>query len=175
MRLTAALALCLAALSLAGCYMSAKLLLDPAQAVTPLAQGRQEIRGSSTETVEISLGADRWYTIKSGKDTSRVLFNPLQAGVADDRYAFASPEQNGFVYGVVERMDGRLYFDLPFCDLGPAREIAIANGVRPPPKGKALSPVCEFDDAKNLRAALSAYATRSGPRADDRANLPAAP
>jgi hypothetical protein len=175
MRLTAFLPLALATLALAGCYMSDKLLLDPAQAVTPLAEGRQEMRGSSTETVEIRLGADRWYTIRSGKETGRVLFTPLQAGVDDGRYAFAAPEQNGFVYGVAERIDGRIYLDLPFCDLGPAREIAIANGVRPPAKGKALSPVCEFDDAKDLRAALAAYAVRSGPRPDDRANLPAAP
>ena len=161
-----------AALALAGCYESDKLLLDASQAATPLATGRQQASGGSSESVEISLGTDRWYRVGGGGTTGRLLFTPLDPGSAAPRYAFAFEQRRGFLYGVAERRDGKLWLDLPFCDLGPAREIAIRHGVGAPEK-KAMAPVCSFSDAKALAAALTDYVNRPGPR--EEVALPAAP
>jgi hypothetical protein len=164
-------ALAAAMLVLSGCYASERLLLDPAQAATPLALGRQQATGASAETVEISLDPDHWYRIRSGERTDRVLLTPLPGG-PDGRYAFAFRERNGFVYGVAEKRDGQVAFDLPFCDLGPARDAAIAHGVAVPAKG-AMAPVCSFSRRDDLLGALQDYA-RAGPRGET-VLLPAAP
>jgi hypothetical protein len=172
MRRPVALAALAAALWLCGCYASERLLLDPARAAHPLAAGRQQAAGASTETVEVRLEPDGWYRIRSGDRTDRVLFVPMTGG-PEGRYAFAFRERSSFVYGVAEKRGGQLVLDLPFCDLGPARDAAIAHGVAPPGRG-ALAPVCSFSRPADLLGALEAYADRPGPH-DESVILPAAP
>ena len=168
-----------AALVLSGCYTSEKLLMDPAQAATPLAVGRQTTSGGEDkpETVQISLGADHWYVIHEDSDAKdkdqRVLFTPL-AGAApgEQRYVFTSSENASFLYGVATRRQGRIYFDLPSCDQPAAQAAAAAHGVTAPP-GKALSPVCTFKDAASLTGALKDYADHTDPKRS-LSSLPAA-
>jgi hypothetical protein len=148
---------------LAACYTSDKLLLDPAQAATPLATGRQTTAGGDDrpQTLDISLGPDRWYVIHAGADEDRLLFVPLPGGAPDQpRYAFTASDKRNFVYGVAVRRAGQLYFDTPYCDQPAALDAAAAHGVKPP-TGKAISPVCTFADAASLMGALKDYADRS--------------
>jgi hypothetical protein len=164
MRRLAALAAIGAALLLSGCYESKALLLDARQAATPLAVGHQTLadEGEQPYAVDISLGADRWYTVDShdGRDASdRMLFTPLAGGL-DGQYAFAIGGRSGYLYGVAEKKDGRLYLDVPFCDLGPARDAAVAHGVKVE-AGRAMAPVCTFTKAADLAGALADYARRS--------------
>jgi hypothetical protein len=159
------LAALVAALALAGCYESKTLLLDAKQAATPLAVGSQTLadEGERPYDVDIRLGADRWYTIttKGGGDKAdRFLFTPLAGGL-DGQFAFAVGGKGAYLYGVAERRDGRLYLDVPFCDLGPARDAAVAHGVRVDPK-RAMAPSCTFTRAADLTGALADYARRSG-------------
>jgi hypothetical protein len=172
MRGVACAAALAAAVLLSGCYASERLLLDPTRAATPLALGPQQATGASAEAVDISLDPDRWYRIRSGERTDRVLLIPLPDG-PEGRYAFAFRERNGFVYGVAEKRGGQIAFDLPFCDLGPAREAAIAHGVTVPAKG-AMAPVCSFTRRDDLLGALEDYADRPGPHGET-VLLPAAP
>ena len=170
-------AMAAAALLLAGCYESEALLLDPAQAVTPLAVGTQTIldEGDTPEKVTVTLGQDHWYRVTSPdprEKPSRVLFTTL-AGTRDGQIAFAYDDGGKYLYGIAERRDGRVFIDLPFCDLGAARDIAIAHGVKMAAKG-ALAPTCTFERAADLRAALIDWALRPGER-PKLPNLPGAP
>ena len=126
-----------ATVALAGCYMSQKLLLDPSQAATPLAMGRQTATSTGDdkpETVDIRLGPDHWYVIRNEGKDDRVLFTPLAGGVpGQPRYAFAAGEGGGFIYGVATRRQGALYFDLPSCGDTAAQQAAAAHGVVTPP------------------------------------------
>jgi hypothetical protein len=160
-----------ATLVLGGCYESERLLLDPAQAAAPLAVGAQTMIGDGGRpaTAEVALEADGWYRVRVDREApQRVLFTPL--GDGGDRYAFAFGNRGAFVYGVAERREGRVYLDLPFCDLGPARDAAIAHGLEVPAKG-AMSPVCSFGKASDLQGALTEYANRPG----DKGSLPSLP
>lgn len=173
-------AVALACLTLAGCYESKTLLLDPKQAATPLAVGTQTLadEGERPYDVDIRLGPDRWYTIGAtgnttgGRDKAdRFLFIPLPGGL-EGQYAFAVGDKGAFLYGVAEKRDGRLYLDVPFCDLGPARDAAVAHGVPVDPK-RAMAPSCTFTKGADLTGALADYARRSGkPKLP---NLPAQP
>jgi hypothetical protein len=177
MRLHLAALAAVTVLALAGCYESKALLLDPGQAAAPLATGSQTLadEGDRPQSVQISLGPDRWYRVRSAQDgdkESRVLFTPLADAPAGRWFAFAYGDQGAYVYGVAEQREGRVYLDLPFCDLGPTRDIAIAHGVRMASKG-AMSPACTFEKATDLAGALADYARRPGkPKLP---NLPAAP
>lgn len=156
-----ALAACLA---LGACYQSKTLLLDPAQAATPLATGTQTLadEGDRPQTLQIAIGADRWYRIRNDEDgdkESRILFTPLADAPPGRWFAFAYGDKDAYVYGVAEQREGRVYLDLPFCDLGPTRDIAIAHGVKMATKG-AMSPVCTFEKAADLTGALADYARR---------------
>ncbi|HTI68046.1 MAG TPA: hypothetical protein VL460_10930 [Caulobacteraceae bacterium] len=172
-------ALAVAAVALGACYQSKTLLLDPKLAATPLATGRQTVLddGGMPEDIEIALGPDRWYRIKdagAGEDKAdRFLFTPLAGGPEGRWLAFAMQDKTAFVYGVAEQRDGKVYLDLPFCDLGPTRDIAIAHGVKVAAKG-AMSPICQFDKAADLQGALADYARRPGDRTK-LAVLPGAP
>lgn len=153
-----------AALLLSGCYESKTLLLDARQAATPLAVGTQTLadEGEKPYQVDITLGADRWYVVDShdGRDRAdRMLFVPLPSGL-DGQYAFAIGGKDGYLYGAAEKRDGRVYLDVPFCDLGPARDAAVAHGVKVA-SGRAMAPVCTFTKASDLTAALAEYARRS--------------
>ncbi len=168
-------AMALACLVLAGCYESKALLLDPKQAATPLMVGTQTLadEGEQPYQVDISLGADRWYTINThdGRDKAdRFLFTPLAGGL-DGQFAFAVGGKGAFLYGVAEKRNGRLYLDVPFCDLGPARDAAVAHGVQVDPK-RAMAPSCTFTKGADLTGALADYARRSGK--PTLPNLPAA-
>jgi hypothetical protein len=176
MRLILAACLALAAAALAACYQSDRLLLDPDRAVTPLALGRQTAvdDGGQPAPVVITLGADHWYAIQQIDKADapiRLMFVPLSGGPDGEWFAFALGQKGGFLYGVGEKRDGAVFLDLPFCDLGVARDIAIANGVKVEAKG-AMSPVCRFERADDLAGALADYARRPGERAK-LAKLPA--
>ncbi|OYX31610.1 MAG: hypothetical protein B7Y99_09780 [Caulobacterales bacterium 32-69-10] len=165
MKALAAGLICAAALALAGCYESKALLLDPKQAVAPLAVGTQTLadEGERPYDVEISLGPDRWYTIntRDGRGRAdRFLFTPLPGGL-DGEFAFAVGGRGAWLYGVAERRDGRIYLDVPFCDLGPARDAALAHGVKIDPK-RAMAPSCTFTRGADLTGALADYARRAG-------------
>jgi hypothetical protein len=167
-------ALALTAVALAACYSSDRLLLDPAQAATPLATGEQTTAGGpdKRQTVQISLEPDRWYLLRdpdSQQGDLRLLFNPMAGGAAgEQRYAFAyavgGKGKGVFLYGVATRRGGAVYFDTPSCDQPEALKAAQAHGVSPPATRGALSPVCTFTDAGSLMGALKDYAevTNSG-------------
>jgi hypothetical protein len=164
-----------AALAMGGCYESKTLLLDPAQAAAPLALGHQQtVGGKVKEPLDAALDPDRWYRIKdSDGKVMRVLFVPLGGRLAGERrYAFAEAESYGFVYGVAYRRGGRLYFDTPNCEGGPALALALRHGAQASGTGK-LGSVCTFTDATSLIGALKDFAGRRN-RAGDMTRLDAA-
>ena len=166
-----------ATVALGACYMSDKLLLDPGQAATPLAVGRQTATPSGDdkpEMVDIRLGADHWYVIRNDGKDDRVLFTPLPGGTAgQQRYAFAAGEGQGYIYGVATRRQGAVYFDLPSCGDAAAQEAAAAHGVVTPP-GKTIAPTCTFTSSASLLGALKDYADKADANRP-LSHLPAAP
>jgi hypothetical protein len=157
-----------ATLALSGCYESEKLLLDPKQAATPLAEGRQTTTGKDgkAETVEVFLDPDRWYRVRSEGEDERVLFVPLSGRPgAAPRYAFAEAETKSFIYGVAHRRDGQLYFALPSCGEAKARAAAVRPGAKAE-RPDAIAPICTFKTRSSLIAALRQYADHPADEGD---------
>ena len=178
MRPVLAALMAVAALALSGCYESKRLLLDPAQAVLPLALGRQVPAGDDPPTaVLISLDPSPWYRMDDadkppapGEKIDHFLFVPLPQARGLMAFAFGSPGL--FTYGIAERRNGRVYLDYPSCQSGPARVAALAHGVKAPTKDATQA--CEFASARSLLGALADYAKRRDPKAE-LPSLPAAP
>lgn len=163
-----ALLAALACAGLSACYTSKSLLLDPRQAVTPLAEGRQQAAGEVQETVEVTLLPDHWYRVRAAGKDEKLLITALPSVAGETRYAFALDEPGGYLYGLAFRQGGQIDFDLPFCGDDAARQAALRHGATMQTVGKAVAPTCTFADAASLTAALSDYA---GPAAADRSKL----
>lgn len=159
----AILAIVAAGLLLAGCYMSEMLLLPEERAVHPLALGRQTATGGEkTDEVEVKLGADGWYALTDDPEgkVTYLLFTPLWTVGERALMAYASREEFGYIYGVAERRDGKVLLDLPTCEPGPGREVALANnGI--PPQTETVGVTCTFERSQDLQGALIDYALRT--------------
>src|SRR5205823_3902876 len=94
-RMKTALLVLAAALALAGCYVSKTLLLEPRQAVQPLAVGTFSDPKDPGVLLDISLEPDGWYRFYAIGDNTvgRVLFTPLKG--QDRIVAFAYTEKAG--------------------------------------------------------------------------------
>ncbi len=99
------MALALAALMLAGCYISNRLLLDPEAAAHPLDDGVYA-RADGSDRWRVSRALDGWYAVEHYNmngtigETRRVLFNDLPLG-ALSAFAVAEQTDEGFVYAVI--------------------------------------------------------------------------
>ena len=148
---------------LAGCYVSETMLLDATQALRPLAVGSQSaITQDKVEPVDVRLGPDGWYALRGDDPEGKVthlMFTPLADAGGRTLIAYVSREEFGFIYGVAERREGRILLDLPTCEPGPGREVAMAHhGL--PPETETVGTVCEFNRAEDIRGALIDYAGR---------------
>ena len=167
-------AVALAAVALSGCYQSERLLLNPREAVAPLAPGVHKTAGGGEALeVEVSVTKDGWQKIHLDNKDDMILFTPLPGAPAgEQRYALAFAENVGFVYGLAYRRGGQVYIDLPLCDGGEALDIALRHGATAERPG-VIAPVCTFKDSAALVAALTDFANRPGDRGD-LTRLPAA-
>jgi hypothetical protein len=175
MRMPAALALLAAGLLMAGCYMSEAMLLNSAQAVHPVAVGRNlNATDSRPRQIEVSIDAGGWYEINEiGDDKkTRLLFTPLTTIGERILMAYVAKEDAGYIYGVAERRGAEILLDMPTCEPGPARDVAMAHNAIPPDPG-TIGSVCEFEYPDDIHAALIAYA-RSPDIMREYARLPAA-
>jgi hypothetical protein len=163
-RAYAFLAVLAAGLLSAGCYMSETMLLNPAQAISPLALGAQSATTQDkAEPVTVSLEGDGWYALAGddpeGKIT-RLMFTPLTTIGERTLLAYVSREEFGYIYGVAERREGRILLDLPTCEPGTGREVALAHNALPP-ETETVGTVCEFNRGEDIRGALIDYASRA--------------
>ena len=166
-----ALLVVLAALALAGCYVSKTLLLDPRAAVQPLAVGIFADAKEEAAAVDISLEPDGWYRFYEigDKTVGRMLFTPLPG--QDRILAMAYAEKpGGYLYGLAYKSDdGLVYIGATSCSNDDAKLAAAAHHAV---ISSDTAPSCEFKTRTDLLGALADYAKDWNWREDSTA-LPA--
>jgi hypothetical protein len=158
----ATLLILLAALTLAACYASNILLLDPDAAVHPLDDGVYQRDDADHERLQVSRDPDGWYRVEQFNangtigDTKRVLFNPLPLGELK-AYAVAQETDAGFVYSVVIQQGERVFLATPDCADPLDASVAVDHGGQPD-DDDAMTHNCLFKDRDALIGALADYA-----------------
>jgi hypothetical protein len=152
----------IAALSLAACYTSGHLLLDPDEAAHPFEDGTYERADDSHAGYHLSREPDGWYGVEEVNangtlgQTRRVLFTPLPVG---DLKAFAAAEESedGFTYAVVIQQGERVYLATPDCADALDASLAVDHGARQD-DDEAMTHNCFFSSREAVTAALGDYA-----------------
>jgi hypothetical protein len=153
----AALLLLLAAFALAGCYVSKTLLLDPKQAVQPLAVGTFSDPKEKGVAMDISLAPDGWYRFYEIGDNTvgRMMFTPLPGQERILAMAYAE-KKDGYLYGLAYKGDdGMVYVGATSCSNDAAKRAAMAHHAV---ISTDSSPSCEFKTRADLLGALADYA-----------------
>jgi hypothetical protein len=151
-----------AALTLAGCYTSGRLLLDPDDAVRPFDDGVYERADASHDAYRLTREPDGWYGVEQVNangtlgQTHRVLFTPLPVS---DLKAFAAAEEtdDGFTYAVVVQQGERVYLATPDCADPLDASLAVDQGARQD-DDEAMTHNCFFSSREAVLAALGDYA-----------------
>jgi hypothetical protein len=155
-------AVLLAALALAACYASPRLLLDPDAAAHPLADG---IYGRAGEAIRyrVSLGSDGWYRIEPVEaggligESHRVLLNNITLEGGREAFAVAEQTDDGYRYGVALRDHERVFLATPDCADPLDLHDAVDHGGQPE-DDDSMTRFCSFKSRDALVAALAAYA-----------------
>jgi hypothetical protein len=158
-----ALLLALAALSLAACYASPILLLDPSEAAHPLEDGVYQRDDGEGARFRVSLGSDGWYSIEQVEvggligESHRVLLNAITLDGGREAFALAQQTDDGFDYAIAYLDHGRVYLATPDCVDPLDRNDAVDHG------GQAedddpMTHKCSFKTRGALVAALASYA-----------------
>ena len=167
-----ALLVLMAALALAGCYASKSLLLDPRQAVQPLALGTFSDPKEEGALLDVSLEPGGWYRFYAigDKTVGHVLFTPLPG--QDRILAFAYTEKpDGYLYGLAYKADdGMIHLGATSCSVDAARKAAEAHHAA---ISQGLGSTCEFKTRADLLGALADYAKDWNWR-EDSVSLPGA-
>jgi len=157
----AVLGVLLAALALSGCYVSKSMLLDTRQAMRVLQVGTFPDPNEPGDILDISAEPNGWYRFYAvGDDTAdRILFTPLPGQDRILAMAWAEGDaKGGYLYGLAyPRRDGYVHLAGASCDVGAARQAAIAQGARITVSTSG-SYTCEFRSRQALVAALAEYA-----------------
>lgn len=154
-RPTTRLGVLAAALALAGCYGSQTLLLDPAQAAHPLADGVYAQSGDGGARLRLTLEPDGWYAVEQLDaqgvlgETHRVLVNSLGGD-----YVLADDGEDGFTYAVARIEGEQLYLAAPDCADPLDRDDAEDQGAT---LDDGPSNLCRFSTRAALTAALTAF------------------
>ena len=154
--------LLVAAVSLAACYTSGRLLLDQDAAAHPFEDGTYERADASHEAYHLTRALDGWYSVEAVNAngtlgiTHRVLFTPLPVG---DLKAFAAAEEteDGFTYAVVIQQGERVYLATPDCADPLDASLAVDHGARQD-DDEAMTHNCFFSSREAVIAALGDYA-----------------
>jgi hypothetical protein len=159
-------ALLLTGLGLAGCYASPGLLLDPTEAVQPLAEGDYIQDGGPGEAggrFRLIQTADGWYEVETlyadGTigETHRALVN-LIATSGGGSFAIAEAQgDGGYAYAVARLVGGRVQLATPDCADPADRDLAVDHGGGEDDDG-SMTPNCSFHNRVALLAALAAFA-----------------
>jgi hypothetical protein len=165
LRLGALGAIALTALFLAGCWESKELLLDPARAARPLADGiwARTDGHDSQEITSIDGGFYRVHQIgeADASDDAKMLFTPLGDVNGKPAFAFAmrsidDQQLDNWTYGVV-RVDGTAFEEwAPSCS--DTAELAKRHGAS---VDQEHGSECTFGAADGLLAALGELARSS--------------
>ena len=151
----------LTGLGLTACYGSDGLLLDPDEAVQPLAEGTYVQEGG--DRLRLIQTADGWYEVESlfadGSigETHRALVNIIATPGGG---AFAIAEQRGdggYAYAVARVGSGRVQLATPDCTDPADRNLAVDQGAGEDDDGP-MTPTCSFHNRPALVAALAAFA-----------------
>ena len=152
----AAVGLAVAAGLLQGCYLSDRLLVDPADAVHPLADGVYARQGDSQDRFRLTLQPDGRYAVErvaadgALEETHTVLVTPQ-----GDGYLLAEARDDGFAYALARVQGADLYLAAPDCADPLDRNAAEDQGADldlPDAAG-----ACGFDSAAALDAALETF------------------
>ena len=152
----------LAALTLAACYASPALLLEPDAAAHPIEDGVYQREGEETR-YRVSLGSDGWYRIEEIQaggligESHRALLNPITLEGGREAFAVAEEADQGYEYGLALLDHGRVFLATPDCVDPVDRNDAVDHG------GQAedddpMTHKCSFKTRGALVAALAAYA-----------------
>ena len=147
----------LAALGLAGCYVSKRPLLDARQALHPIAVGTIQNPDEHGGLLDISDEGGGWYRIyEVGDDASnRIMFTALPGQTRV--MAMMWGEKEGYLYGLAYAGDdGLIHMGGVSCEAVAAYEAAAAQKARISQMNSSRT--CEFRTRASLMAALSAYA-----------------
>jgi hypothetical protein len=154
-RPTTCLGVLAAALALAGCYGSQALLLDPALAIHPLADGVYAQAGDGGARLRLTLEPDGWYAVERLDaqgllgETHRVLVNSLGGD-----FVLAEDGDDGFSYAVARIEGAQLYLAAPDCADPLDRDDAEDQGAS---LDEGPSNLCRFTTREALTAALTAF------------------
>ena len=156
------IAVVLAALVLEGCYGSPRLLLDPDEAVHPIADGVYQRQGEA-DRYRISLGSDGWYEIEPVEadgmigQSHHVLLNRVALADGGEEFAVAEQADEGYRYAVVRLDHGRVFLATPDCADPLDRNDAVDHGGQPE-DDDPMTRICSFKTRDALVAALAAFA-----------------
>ncbi len=160
-RFAAIAALLLTGLGLAGCYASPGLLLDPTEAVQPLAEGTYIQDGG--DRFRLIQTADGWYEVETVfadgtiGETHRALVN-LIATPGGGAFAIAEQQgSGGYAYAVARVEGGRVQLATPDCADPADRDLAVDHGGGED-DDRVMTPNCSFHNRVALLAALAAFA-----------------
>lgn len=151
-----------ASVSLSGCYVSDRLLLDPSAAVHPLDDGTYVREGDDADKIRITLDPDGWYDIERYNDngtigeTRRVLANE-GTFAGREGYALAEQTDEGFDYAVAFVDNDRVYLATPDCSDSLDRDDAVDHGGEQQ-DDEAMTHNCLFKNRDALFGALSGFA-----------------
>lgn len=155
-----------ATLTLAACYASPALLLDPDAAVHPIEDGVYQRDGDDTR-YRVSLGSDGWYRIEEVEaagligETHRVLLNSMTLEGGAEGFAVAEQTDQGYEYALARLDHGRVYLATPDCADPLGRSDAVDHGGQGE-DDDPMTPICSFKTRGALVAALAAYAGHAG-------------
>lgn len=155
-RLALILSLVASSAGLSACYVSGDLLLDPADAAHPLADGVYVRQGDPGDRFRLTLEPDGWYAVERlGADgvlgeTHRVL-----ASRSDEGFVLAEADDDGFSYAVARVEGPRLFLAAPDCADSLDRDDAVDHSAA---QDDDFRQVCRFKTREALATALSAFA-----------------
>jgi hypothetical protein len=162
-RVVRAALLVFAALALAACYASNRLLLDPDAAVHPVEDGTYVRDGDDSDRFRLTLDPDGWYRVEQFNpngtigQTKRLLVNEQDFDGRDGYLIGEEAGDGGYTYSVAFLDHGRVFMATPDCADPLDRDDAVDHGGEPQ-DDEAMTHNCLFRTRDALVAALSAFA-----------------
>jgi hypothetical protein len=157
------LLIALAAVALAACYASNRLLLDPDAAAHPVDDGIYVRDGDPTDRFRLTLEPDGWYDVEQFDpngaigETKRILVNEQDFDGRDGYLIAEEAGDGGYTYAMAFLDHGRVFLATPDCADPLDRDDAVDHEGEVQ-DDEAMTHNCLFQNRSALVAALSQFA-----------------